>query len=387
MERVFNKKRLSNRDNLILTCFSIYSLMGLLFLSVITENSYIQQFAKLIQLLVLGIIGICLVYDLIKRRLKINLLMVGLGLLSLLSLVFSRQTHILVFVVMLYALRNIDLKDIVSVGARVMMLALFVIATSACLGLIPNTLAFRESAERYSLGFAHPTFPQYLLMMVAIANGYLFGSNISYSTLGFEAIAAFYLYKLTNSRAGFLLVLLIVAITIICKLLKKYRFVIDKIMSVKVVKVIAISVPILVFLFSLGCVFLYSKNVEIVWKFDRLLSTRISLAYNAFKNHELTLFGQEIVWSLNGRYFGLDNAYFYLLFNRGIVVLGLFIALYMYIIAVAIKNKDWWLLLFIMIVLVDSIIDPILDDYKYNFFIFMASGLLTKKKSSAIYCD
>ena len=43
MERVFNEKRLSNRDNLILTCFSVYCFVGILLLSVLTKISIVEK--------------------------------------------------------------------------------------------------------------------------------------------------------------------------------------------------------------------------------------------------------------------------------------------------------------------------------------------------------
>ncbi len=387
MERVFNEKRLSNRDNLILTCFSIYCFVGILLLSVLTKISIVEKFAKLIQLASLAVIGCFLVYDVYKRKLKIDWIMIALGVLSLLTLVFSRQTHILVFVALIYALRNIELKNIVAVGSRVMMIALFVIASSACLKIIPNALAFREGAVRYSLGFDHPTFPQYLLMMVVIANCYLFGANISYSTLGLEALAAVCLNQLTNSRAGFMIVIIVVGVTALCKLLDKHKCKIDKLMSYKAVRIILISAPIIVYLVSALLALMHSYGINFAEKIDILLSQRIYLMRLAVVEQKITLFGKSIIWNKQGWYFGLDNAYFYLLYNRGLVILGLFVILYMYLIYKAIQNKDWWLLFLIMIILIDGLIDPILDDYKYNYFIFMVSGLIMRNQPKTINCD
>lgn len=389
MERVFNKKRLSNRDNLILTCFSVYCFVGILLLSVLTKISIVEKFAKLIQFASLAVIGCFLIYDVYKRKLKIDWIMIALGVLSLLTLVFSRQTHILVFVAFIYALRNVKLKDIVEAGSKVMMLALFVITSSACLKLIPNALAFREGAVRYSLGFDHPTFPQYLMMMVTISNCYLFGTNMSYSALGLEALAAVCLNQLTNSRAGFAIVIIVVGVTALCKVLNKniYKQKIDKIFSYKEVKIILIAAPLIIYTLSALCAILHSYGVDMIEWLDIRLSQRIFLMRFAVVNQKITLFGKEIVWNINGWYTGLDNAYFYLLYNRGIIVLWLFTTLYMYMIYKAIKNKDWWLLFLIMIILIDSFIDPILDDYKYNYFIFMISGLIMRNQPKTINCD
>ena len=209
--------------------------------------------------------------------------------------------------------------------------------------------------------------------------------------MGLEALAAFCFNRLTNSRAGFAIVIIIVGVTALCKVLNKnktiYKQKIDKVVSYEAVKIILIAAPLIVYAFSALCALLHSYGVDKIEWLDIMLSQRIYLMRFAVANQKITLFGKEIIWNINGWYTGLDNAYFYLLYNRGIIVLWLFIILYMYMVYKAIKDKDLWLLFLILVILIDSFIDPVLDDYKYNYFIFMIIGLITRKEKTVINCD
>lgn len=139
--------------------------------------------------------------------------------------------------------------------------------------------------------------------------------------------------------------------------------------------------------------YFYNENSSVMLKLDSVLSQRLNVSHKVWDNYDLKLFGQWIEeqgWGGTAdpttidasKYFFIDDMYLRMLFEYGIVIFALMIAVLIIIGHKAIKAEQYVLFAAIVMIGVHSFMEHHLMEIAYDPFVLM---LLAKTDSDAEY--
>lgn len=361
-----------NIHSLYLFIFGAYCFWEILLSSEITSVINGQLFS-LLKYFNAGLILFFTMYEILKRKFCIEkefVIFSGLILVSIVTLYFAKSLHLFVLYCFMFLFRDIKFERIIKTSYRTLVFTFCFILLLALCNVIPNVRHVRNEDIRYALGFSTPTLGQSVFMFILLTRFYLKKNKVSYLTLLVELLLSYVLYKFTAGRTGFYLCILIIFVNFSSKFLRKYAKTLDKFFKNKVIRFLVIVLPIIFVLISLYFTRLYANGNSLAVSLNRLLSTRLELQDRAFKERSLTLFGANIQWvTSDGIYIGIDNAYLYYLFNYGIVNFIIILFLLSVSLKKSLKAKDYWLTVALILMMIDSLIEPYMIDFKYNCFI------------------
>ena len=272
-------------------------------------------------------------YEIIKNYKKISYLDIFLLLLSLLVTYYSGNKHILLTIIVIISIKNYNLKRIMGISFFIFALIFSCGIIFSQIGVFPDWVYTRGETIRHSFGFIYPTdcFSMYLVVVLLF-----FASNIKnykYYQMILIELLNIVLYIYTDGRLSFYLI----NITLLIMLILKNKYIKNKIkdlLKTKFMKIISLLLPFLFFILYIFITISYNNNMNYAVKIDNILSSRINLTVKAFKEHKLTLFGEEIKWNgwggygykeelttnNNYEYNFVDASYPRILFDYGIVL-------------------------------------------------------------------
>ena len=192
----------------------------------------------------------------------------------------------------------------------------------------------------------------------------------------------YYLYKLTDASTGFICMILFLIMCLLIQLfqLRSLHSLIKNIPAGirRIGHIFDYSFP-LAAIFSLLIVW-YDKAIgvpETIKGFSSLYA-RITLSETGFATYPITLFGQQILETGNGRipdpslpYFFLDNSYIKILLNYGIIFLFVVLVIMTILLKKARKNCHPVFYAALLIAALDCIIEHHLTEFHYNIFILL----------------
>lgn len=370
MTKVFKFVYEDKRKEITFSLVGIYCAIGIML-----SSSFVFGHSKLIfnlvQLLIAGVLLIYIMLDIILKKQKISFVFVVLGTYCILNLIVARSTQLLAIFIFVYSLRSYNFKEVMTFLLKFVLITFAVVITLSLFKVLPDDVHMREGALRHTLGFGCSTLSQSIFMFVILSSLYIYGSDIKLELLVAEFLIASFLYYLTNSRTGFYLSIFIILIALIIKFVKPKFTKLKVFLSKKVVRYILCLIPVLITLFCFIIALSYNPEIEFMLKLDRLLSGRLTFSHNALQEHKINLFGQQIEWFRDGNYIGVDCSYLFIFYKYGIVGALIILAMYSKALNYSLKNKDLLLFLCIIICLLDSVVEPYIDDYKYNLFVFL----------------
>ena len=201
---------------------------------------------------------------------------------------------------------------------------------------------------RDDLGFGHPNTTMMTLLPIIFLVYYVwYEKNKIKVTVGILIISQI-IYKLTNSRTGYLLTIIFVFSFLI-----KDRY-LDRL------KYFAYSSIFFLLYFSFG---LPSKLKYSFY--DKLVSGRFRLFDYYLTHYEITLFGNKKITEMYG-FFPLDNTYVRILFEQGIVGLIVAILLVIYIFRLLYRNKDYKAIRIFVVTLIFGVMEGQAFNYYFN---------------------
>lgn len=365
------------RKKIIYCSFAVYEIIAVLLASNFNFNGW-NIVSRGLQAGAGGIILAVLLFDLIKKRIKINALTVVCGVCFALTTYFVQTTQLAFFFIFMCAFGGYKFEDFAKFALKLLIVSVSVVTIFALLGVIPETESIRGNDYRIGLGFKTCTLTASLFMFIVLTYNYLKKHKISFSVLIIETVIACLVYYATKARTGFSLTIIIVLCSFFSKIFvggTRYNNSLNN--KFCCVKFSLVALPVIFMLiYGLSCI-LYAKGVPIFQKFNEFLSGRLQFTVDALNHYQVTLFGQKINWFNDvGEYIGVDCSYFYFLFTYGIINTAILLIGAMSIMYFALKRRNNWLVFAFLICLIDGVVEPYLDDFKYNFFSLVLSPFI-----------
>lgn len=381
---LINAKKPSFEDRINFVFFAIYLVIAL-FCSTNLSFSFWPTFAKGAQLFCLAVISIVICFELVNRKIKWNPICFILALVGLVNAFVTGHTLILSFSIFFFGFANYDFKNLLKRYLLILGITFLLIEVFVLIGLIPMGYSYRDDSTRLNLGFQTATLAPSIFFFFSLGVLYLYKEKTSYLFLLFSFLFSFALFKLTDTRTGFYLTLIALAIGLLFKF-KWFKSMTSALMGSKIFKFLCLIFPLFVLVFDLSIVNYYSTFSPLAFRLNSLFSTRLSLSLNLIQNEGFSLFGKKIPTFVDGQYYQSDICYIYYGLNYGVLSLLLTIYLQTKAIAHGFKHKDIWIVICLALVIVDGIFEPYILDYKYQIFTFiLCNEMLSEKKNVVLY--
>ena len=126
-------------------------------------------------------------------------------------------------------------------------------------------------------------------------------------------------------------------------------------------------------------------------KLNDALSGRLQLGQNAFQKYGVPLFGQKITWvgygmgAVAGEYNYVDCSYMQTMIQYGLIALIIIIAMYTFMMYMAVRLKDYYLQTVLVFILLLSVTEPRLLDFNFNVFPILAVTFFTAHGRDILY--
>lgn len=240
-------------------------------------------------------------------------------------------------------------------------------------GYIEETIIYRDSVIRHSLGFSHPNMLGVRVFQLVVCRSYLVRKNIRITDVIITLLAAYFVYRVPNSKTAYYsLIILSVFMTIhILSLMINS----ETVWMMNWCYVVALVV-------NFGSVALSVIDVNkysVLRTIDRALSRRFSHCHSTLRFYGISIWGQNIQNIVKrhmiGRYyhFLLDNSYLSILLRYGIVVFLIFSGLYLTTMYYLIKNKQYMLVSIICMFAIYGIMENNFFSMSQNIFLITIS--------------
>ncbi len=383
------KNKLEN-DKFIINCILVYLIIRYLDISVMIQSNAYIGIAQVLRysIYIVLILRIC-----IRFKYKDITAFQVIGVI-LITFIFgaTHLTSIIIWGIIAFALKDIALDDVIMKSFWGLSITNCVLISGACIGMIPDwTYGRDEFIVRHSLGYMYATFPNTIYFLILLMRLYIKQGEISVNEIISHIMIASLLYKLTDSRTGFILSLVIIVIMIMLKILRENQREI-KIggTSKKVIKIVSSVIPSAVVVFSLLTSLGFYYTNAFCLKLDSYLSGRLYYSVEAFKSYGVTWFGQNIDWHGWGGYSYIeqenfvynyvDNAYLQLMFDYGVLFLVFFIVCYSVCLYQLAKKEEYLLSFCMILLLVWGIVEPGVASLDKNIFLILIFGVLNMGK-------
>lgn len=339
-----------------------------------------------------GFLLVEIVADLIENKFKNSALTITFFALSMLVLIFTGNTSAFTLFTMIASAKRISFSKISNTIFYVLMITYAFVVFLGITNIIPNLVNYRdENTVRYALGFHYVLVPATLYLAILILRVYSKKGDLSLGEILAHIVIVLLLYFLTDSRCDLFLSALLLVGVLVAKFVKLYKL--EKFIQSKAVKIICISLPAIIMVGSFLLLYLYSKDIPFAVKINSFLGNRLGYALKAIQEVGIPLFGSNFK-SITGviidgvivqpeNYIFLDNSYFSILVEKGIVFLLFIVFIYSLVIKRCFDTKNYWLLGLIFIMLFQSFIEPYLIFYEYNVLLLAFWGVIYKNEENS----
>lgn len=293
-------KNFINFENITYFFFGLYMIIAVLNITAICWASKTAGLIlKLLRYLCYAVFTVKIIYDWTKGS-SITWTILTVGIASILICAFSKNTSILILLLILTALRNLDINKLIKIAFKIFIVLFFVIVNLALLNVIPDWLYPRGDAVRHSLGFFYPTDAFGIYLAIILMYFYIRKSETTYLELLILETINIFLYKYTDGRLSFILINAILIVMGLSKLNFVKNILHNKYIK-KILQLVSYVLPATLCISVIIITQLYGINCNIAISLNELLSDRINLTHNAFETYPITLFGEEIEWYRMGR--------------------------------------------------------------------------------------
>lgn len=281
---------------------------------------------KLIFILLTFLAGIHLIIKILNNKYTVKefIIIVALILLGGINLLFSKKTTVLISIIAIVFAKNISFDKLIRIVFNVRVISFISVITWSLLGIVENVKSYRilESGEiltRYSLGFSHPNTTYLNFFILILLYLYIYFDKLKWINYFVIIILAQLMYMITDSRTGYIIVVLSIIMTIMLKN--------NKLINNNIIKIIIQITPIICGLVSILGGKLYDSSNMIFKIVDDLLSGRLQLSNRFLNNYNIKPFGQRIIEGsdINGSYLRIDNGYISLFLAYGFVIFIMYI--------------------------------------------------------------
>ena len=273
---------------------------------------------------------------------------------------------------MILAAKDLDFKQILKVFIYIEVFMLLFSDFSVYMGWILEVVNMRtgNAGIRLSLGSVYPTDLAARIFYISLAYVTLKKFKLKLPEyISLLAICAF-IYFVTDTKVDTLLILLLIVVSAFYNMVMKLLYRIGA-NTITLVAGAVVGIEIVL-------TYLYTANSRIFNIMDHILSGRLKYGHMAFKDYNVTMFGQFIKEYANGgihkekfNYFFIDVSYLRVLMFGGIVAFVALVIMLIYLVNKFIHDKTICLLLALLFAALSSLIDQHLMELSYNI-IFIA---------------
>ncbi len=237
---------------------------------------------------------------------------------------------------------------------------------------------FRKSNIQYNLGFTNSNVVPIIILFVTLYIMILKRDKMKIQQDIMAIMINFAVFLICGSRSCILL--------IIAAVIMKNLFVRKMDRSIKITSTICRIAFIFALLFTIALPVSAKFNTPFVHKIDVLLTARITIMRNVLTLFPLNLWGHGDIHAIKSdMYLTLDNGYIALFITRGMVMGTLFIFLIFMMINFAEKNKNLYVLITILVMIIGNLIDNSLLSYlTFPLFIMVFNGTLKMRASTRL---
>lgn len=323
-----------------------------------------------------------------KDGAKITFPIIFMGLLAGIIAITAKNRTLIFLLLIFLALRKMNFDKLIEISLKIYMTGFLITVILAILKIIPNWEFSRGNTPRYALGFIYATDSIGVYLAIILMFFYIKKDKATnMELLVFELINVF-MYSYTDGRLSFILISAILFIQFI----SRYNFVKNVFYNSiiqKCLKALCHTLPVILFLGLHLLVIMYANNNIVANKINRLISDRVKLTYQAYRNNDVKLFGNDIKWQGWGGYGYkgaeedqefiynfVDSSYARLILDYGIVFSCIVIYAYREILLRSYENENYWLIFSIMFILGWSFIEQYIFNIDKNMFILSFIPLL-----------
>lgn len=299
-------------------------------------------------------------------------------------LIFSRNRLPIIVVFILIGGSQFDIKKILKLVLVINISLTIVTIISSEFGIIPEIIIGRgDGTLRYSLGFVYPLELMCNYLFIIMIYIYIFPQNYSLKELIVTNIINILLFKLTDARTSFILIILVSIIGYYIKFIDITR------MYCYLKKWVLCSFAIICSFGSIILAWVYNENIHLFAFLNNLLSNRLFLGNQGLKNFGISMFGKQIEWVGFGaqidlsyasqNYNFIDCSYIKNLLDFGVFFFLLIIIGYIYILIRLYNQKDVMGIIVFCFIFLVSIVEPRLFQIEMNPFLLMIGTGLTNK--------
>lgn len=315
-------------------------------------------------------------------------------LLAVISWRLVRNIDILLYVSFILGAKNVNFRGIVKLflGTVGILLAGTVLISQA--SIVKDFVYVRDHFHRHSLGIGYPTDTAAYVFYLLLAYYYLKFRRITWRTYLVVFFLDLLVYKFTQARNSFILILLTIPVIWIAQ--RAYQ---GKKISRGVASFYWMIIPLTAYC-TLLLSWLYKGSSRIFGILNRALSGRLSLSHQALQKYGISILGQHITengwggskglknfYKPGASYFYIDSSYIRLAVIYGIL-LGILIIILMTIIAYrSTLHREFILAAIIMLISLHSIVEQHLIDFSYNPFLFAFIAMSTINNKKTIHKD
>lgn len=267
-------------------------------------------------------------------------IILAVGVLGVVSYLFTRDEYVLSVLVLIFAAKSTDMRQICKRILSVASVATVVIAVLSLFGIGGIPVDVRDYGRgaieaRWCLGFGHANNFHGTLLYLLVLVVYLYFEKITWVHYLIFTVCNLLTYRLTVSKAG----LLVVQMVIVAAFLLHYKKVLEEKIWIYLLGVLG---TIALYVISIISVSIEWTKIPLLVLLDRLLTGRINLAYQ--HAHIST-------WKIlesAGELGVVDNGFVAMFFNYGYIVGIAFILFFLLLLYASWRRKSG--ILFIIII-------------------------------------
>ena len=365
MEKAFKVKRYNWCDHLIISLFSFLILLSTFSLSsFLINNVDLRNTLYTIENYLIAIIMFVTIIDhaFFKKRIPINSVLFII--LAYFTMYINGDNCFFIVLIFSISLSSYYIDDVLKKVFPFLVVGLVSIIFLCMCGLSADCVVARKGgALRYALGFWHPNSAATFFMMIFLVKLYLNRFKLSLIEFVLMLFVTLLVFYMTDSRASLFLTMVTITVSGIYSLISEKFKIFNIIFNKKPVQILLISLPFIFCALTLLMTFMYSKEINFVYKIDRILSGRLYFSNLAFKEFEYSLFGDILV---SDKTVILDNNYVFNIFKYGCVNSVVILALISFSIFNMIKQKNYCLIFIMIILLSFFMIEAMMLYYKMN---------------------
>lgn len=362
------------KEEIFLLAYIIYLVQAFLTTTMFVGDMIPYVVVKIIRYIAILLAFVKILMDKYDKR-KVLILFI-IFILFCCSSYFSTYRVLIEYFIFMLAANKVNIKKIIKIFFVTSSIMLIITIISAKLGLIENLIYYRgvSGKKRESFGVIYPTDFAAHVFFICLSYLVLRRKNIK----GYEylciTIVAFAIYYFCDARLDTISILIAVLIT----------FLYNK-------KIISCKSRIVQFLLSLSFVFFailsislsinYNENKYIHNEINHILSGRLELGNKMINRHGIKLFGQKIDDHGFGgstefnyeeyEYNYIDCSYVRILLKYGVAILIIIGISNAWSSKRIIREKNYFLLLIMFVISINSIVAQHYIDFSYNFLLLV----------------